>query len=295
MPGKKLISRIKGRLDRQFIEPVRRARRARANVDRVLNPLFVTGAMGSGTTLLGLELGQRFETSGIIDESCLAVPKDSYLHVEPIERHRLIGDYYQSLLPRRDWQIDVGRKQMLLLYRERAERGVGPIVDKAANSHLCRSAFLLRCFSEAPMLVIFRDPVANIEGFRRKWPTFGNDSLVENISFYRTIHEAFLETRARNPGRTLLLSYEALTMDPDATFDLVRESVGLVPVEEAAGIEFRANEIGQGVRNVGSDGIQIVANANEKALAAVPPEEASSISTALGDLHTRMLREADNV
>lgn len=295
MPVKNVLSRIKSRLDRRFVEPVRRSRRANANANRILNPIFVTGAMGSGTTLLGFELRQRFKMSGIVDESCLVAPEGAYLHVEPIARHDRIQGYYRSLLPRTDWKIDVGREQMLELYRERAENTCGPIIDKAANAHLCRAEFLTCCFPEAPILVIFRDPIANIEGFRRKWPTFGRDSVAESISFYRSVYEAFLEKRTKWSSKSLLLSYEALASDPGATFDLIQHSLDLERTTTAMKIVPRANVAGQGIRNVGSDGIRIVTDANEKALAAIPREEALSIASALGDLHTRMLREADNV
>jgi hypothetical protein len=295
MSAAHLLSRIRGRLGRHFVEPIRRRRCARANADRILDPIFVSGAMGSGTTVLGLELGQRFETSGFVDESCLIARKHSLLHLEPVASHDRIRSFQESLFPRADWRIEVGRKQMLALYREQADHASGPIIDKAANAHLCRIDFLSRCFPDAPILVIFRDPAANIEGFRRKWPTFQRDSLVESIGFYRTIYEAFLDQRAKWTGKNLLLSYESLTSDPDASFGVIRDALDLVPTTGARDISSRANVSGQGLRNVGRDGIQIVADANERALADIGREDVESIRMALADLHSRLLRVADNV
>ena len=38
------------------------------------------------------------------------------------------------------------------------------------------------------LALVFRDPVATIEGFRRKWKTFGREPLDENIRFFARLY-----------------------------------------------------------------------------------------------------------
>lgn len=250
--------------------------------------------MGSGTTLLGLQIVQRFATSGVIDESCLLFPAAASLHVEAISRHASIRDYEASLFARSDWDAVVAREEMQTLYRARARQVAGPVVDKAANAHLHRLRFLSECYAEAAMLVIFRDPVANVEGFRRKWPTFGRDSLDENIRFYRDLHERFLAAREDWRGPCLLINYESLVSDPEATLALIRGRLGLTSSDTTRVLRERPNVPGQGIRNVEQGRIQIVADANEHALKGLESEQAMQIRDRLGGLYETLLREADN-
>ena len=294
MSSSRIISRIGRRLDRQLVDPIRRRFRAAANSDRFLDPIFVTGAMGSGTTLLGLELGQRFQTCGIANESCLALPRSAQLHVDPISNHQRIRDYERSLLPRREWNSDSARMEIMDLYRQFADAACAPIVDKAANAHLCRLEFLNECFPGASMLVVFRDPRATIEGFRRKWPTFGRDDLSESIRFYRDLHQRFLDARTSWQGPLLLLSYESLVARPDATFSIVQKLLDLSAATTGRRLKAQPNVVGQGIRNVDRGSIKIVSDANRHAIDRLPPREAEEIQNQLGGLHASLLRLADN-
>lgn len=295
MDLKALPGRVLGRLDRQFALPLRRRRRARANANRRFEPLFVTGAMGSGTTLLGLELYQSFETAGVIDESCLIAPKEDLLSIDAIATHDRIASFLDALSPDATWSAERAGAETQRLYRAECASIDAPVIDKAANAHLCRTAFLAECDPAAFFLVIVRDPVANIEGFRRKWPVFGADRLEENIRFYRAIHERFLVERDAWGDRSIVLSYEALVADPEATRNRIEQRTGLARRSASQSLAARPNRPGQGVRNVGADGVGIVRDANAQARRNVSASDGVRIQDALGDLHAELLALAENV
>jgi len=79
-----LTQRLRARLDRRVLEPLRertvRPFRRRLNAAREFDPVFVAGAMGSGTSLLALSLGQSFETACVIYESARGISPRSFLH-----------------------------------------------------------------------------------------------------------------------------------------------------------------------------------------------------------------------
>ena len=101
------------------------------------------------------------------------------------------------------------------------------------------------CFPDARFLLVVRDPVANVEGFRRKWPTFGRAPLSDSIGFYRRTHERFLElassrrhgsqqVRREALGRALLeLQGHQLPREREPILALRRPRGGL---EQAAGL-----------------------------------------------------------
>lgn len=290
-----LPARIRGRLDRQFLEPRRRRARARENANRSFTPIFVSGAMGSGTTLLGLELFLHFETAGVLDESCLLAPPADILSIEPIASHPDIAAFQSTLEPSPGWSTDRARDESQVLYRAHCEAVDLPPVDKAANAHLFRTAFVASCFPDASFLVIVRDPVANIEGFRRKWPVFGQDDLAANIRFYRAMHERFLAERDVWGERALVLGYEALVAEPEATRDVITRRLGFERRGVPRTVESRGNTRGQGIRNVGEGGVGIVRDANARAIESVAPGDADEIRGELGDLHAQLLALAENV
>ena len=151
-------------------ERVRDAVRSRRNAEREFRPIFVAGAIGSGTSLLAISLAQRFQVAGIATESARQIDPGSILWVDRVYRYPTIRAYTDVLHPRPDWTPARVREDLLALYRAKAEHdSAEAFVDKGPNVNLVRARLLLEAFPSAHFLLIFRDPVANVEGFRRKW------------------------------------------------------------------------------------------------------------------------------
>jgi hypothetical protein len=165
------------------------------------------------------------------------------------------------------------------------------VVDKGPDINPLRAEFLVSCFPDAPHLLIFRDPVANVEGLRRKWRTFGREPLGETVRFYAEVHESFLAAAARHPALFHAVEYENLVARPAAVLAAIGERLGLATAPQRRRLTSSPNVEGQGIRNVQRSEIGYVRDANERARARLDPGDAAQIDAVLGPLLCR-LRDA---
>jgi hypothetical protein len=179
----------------------------------VYTPVFVAGTMGSGTTLILISLANAFDCAGAVMESAMHISAKSFLRVRNVNTFSSIRQYQNAILPDPKWSVAKGRESLLNLYRSVCDGPREIVLDKGPNTNLVRAQFLAKCFPECKFLLIFRDPVDNIAGFRRKWQTFGKDSLEENIRFYKELHENFLEFYRTLPTRTIVVEYERFVLE----------------------------------------------------------------------------------
>ena len=291
LPTLPLAERLRRRLRREVLAPLARRvvaplRRWR-NGRRVYRPVFVTGAMGSGTTLLALSLSQRFDCGCVIEEGAIEIAGDSFLQARDPSRFPTVHAYLENMLPDEGWDVERGRQDMLALYRSRARGRSGLVFDKGPNAHMVRLRFLARCFPEAGFVVVVRDPVVNVEGFRRKWPRFGEEPLEESVRFYRVIHERFLEAAPELGRRLVVVRYEDLVERYDGVLDALAHHLDLPPAQRPRRLRSRANIEGQGIRNVSAGRIGVVRSANERAYARLDPETVARIRKDLGDVTER--------
>lgn len=271
-------------LDVMISAPIRRQR----NAGREYRPIFVVGAMGSGTTLLSLSLWQRFHVAAAIRESVHQVSPRSFLFGASAGSFRSVREYEESILPDSSWSVGAGRAALLDLYRSCATGTSDVVIDKGPNANLVRAGFLAKCFPEAQFVLIFRDPVATVEGFRRKWNTFRRDSLEESIRFYAAIHQRFLRAAQEFPARVISVQYEALVEKYDDTITSLASALGLQPTTRRRALEAQPNVCGCGIRNVARGRIGIVADANRSAYERLSWSQIEKIRGALGPLHERL-------
>jgi len=290
--AKPLAERVRRRLRRRVWAPfdtrVLGAIRGRRNARREFTPVFVTGAMGSGTTLAALSLSQHFDFACVVTESAREIAAGSPLHLPALEAFESVEAYQRAIEASAGAGAEQARRDLLTLYRRSASRPGRFALDKGPNTSLVRAPLLARAFPDAHFVLVFRDPVANVEGFRRKWPTFGRDSLAASIDFYAAIHEAFLAALPALGPRVVAVEYEALVADHDAQLARIARRIGLAPATRPRALPERGNHRGQGIRNVANGQIRIVTDANQAAYRALPPEEAEVIRTRLGPLHDRL-------
>lgn len=271
-------------LVRHVVGPVRRMR----NAGRAYRPVFVTGVMGSGTTLLAFSLGARYDCAAVIAESGREMPEDSFLHVPHPNHCASVAAYQARLRPDPSWSVEAGRESLLELYRSQARGPADVVIDKGPNANLVRAPFLRECFPEAHFVVVFRDPVASVEGFRRKWARFREDPLEESIRFYADLHERFLHDADGLGGRVTFVAYEILTAHHDAVLEALGRRLGLEPARRRRRLETRANVEGQGIRNVRRGRIELDPDANRKSYERLSPQEIGAIRERLDPLYAKL-------
>lgn len=290
-----LTERLRRRVRREIVAPldarVGGALRSRLNRGRAFRPVFVSGAMGSGTTLVALSMAQRFEASAVITESAHQVAATSFLHNPGVEAFPDVAAYEASIRLPRDASAERAREDLLAMYRRYARGRGDRALDKGPNVHLVRADLLGEAFPDAGFVCVFRDPVANIEGFRRKWPPFARDPLEASIRFWAWIHERFLESRERLGERAAVVEYERFVEHPEQMLDRLGERFDLAAARRRRRLPGRANVQGRGIRNVARGRIGVVRDANRQAYARLEPGEAERIREALEPLRAR-LREA---
>ncbi len=291
-----LPERLRRRLRRSVIAPldarVGGAIRRRRNAQRVFRPVFVTGAMGSGTTLMALSLGQRFDFASVVTESAHQVAEDSFLHNPGVEAFATVRDYQASIEPQMDWSVERGREDLLDLYRAYARGPSDRAIDKGPNTNVLRADFLARCFPEAFFVCVFRDPVANVEGFRRKWPTFGRDRFEESIRFWAELHERFLEHAETLGERAFVVEYEHFVARHDEVLSVLGRRMGLDPARERRRLPHRDNVEGRGIRNVSRSRIGVLEDENRKAYERLAAPDVAAVREALEPLRARLRERA---
>lgn len=273
---------------RRIVAPVRLARNAR----RTYRPVFATGVMGSGTTLLALSLGARFECAAVIAESGREMREDSFLHVAHPDRFESVAAYQASFQPDPRWKVEAGREDLLGLYRSQA-RGPGDVViDKGPNANLARAPFLLECFPDARFVLVFRDPVASVEGFRRKWARFRDAPLEDAIRFYAELHRQFVEDTTECQDRVTYVAYETLVTRYDEVMDDLGRQLDLHPARRRRHLASRANVEGQGIRNVRHNRIEVDPEANRKSYDRLSRDEIDLILERLRPLYAELEAKA---
>lgn len=244
--------------------------------------------MGSGTTLLALLLGQRFESAGVVTESARQISRGSALYMPRTDSYPSVAALMDGLRVSNEWDEATARSDLVALYRSRAFRDSPWIVDKGPNANLVRATFLKRLFPQGRFAMIFRDPVANVEGIRRKWTLFGRSPLAEAIDFYRFIHESFLDQCDAFGDDCRIIDYDDMvTRDADYLAGL-GDWLGLGASSSALPMRDRPNVRGRGVRAVKGKQIAVVKGASGEAYDRLEPKEVAEIQAGTAELMERL-------
>lgn len=296
MAQRTLADRLRLRLRRQFANPfehrVRAPLRRLRNARRDYRPLFVGGASGSGTSVLSVALGQHFDVAGVVYESNSQVSRESFLFVPAVEDFGSVAAYQDHMTPRDSWSPEQGRRDLLDMYRAYSSGRSEFVIDKGPDINLLRAGFLKCCFPDSLFVTIFRDPVANIEGLRRKWTTFNEDTLEAGIRFYAAIHEAFLQAAESFPESAILVPYQEFTADPNGTMEAIGARFGLARSKRPRRLQSRSNVEGKGIRNVRYNRVHVVTDADQRARDRMDPADVKQIEAALDPLFERLRSSA---
>jgi hypothetical protein len=283
------------RLDREVLDPTRvgvldglmNSIRNYKYRNQDYRPIFIAGTTGGGTTVLAMFLRQNVLTAGLVAESALQLPLRSPLRIKPMRSYESIYDYRKAINAPSNYSIINARNDLLTMYRAHTRHHFTNIIDKGPNVNLVRSEFLHQCFPDSLFILLVRDPVACIEGMRRKWPLFGNAPIEKAIDFYEDIHTKFLEVAEKTKLNAVYVGYNQLVRDSDMTLSTICKYGNLQPGVTDSFYEERPNRQGQGVRNVADGKLKIVQDADQKAYARLNHAEINKVKSRLDPLcHT---------
>ena len=273
-------------------------RSARATVEPIRNdiePLFICGAMGSGTTLITRLIDQHFHTAGVANETALQIPRNSPLHLRKSHRYRSLDEMAQSMFLPGD--VDpISIRVDLLDYYRRIQRSSGEdrrevvVVDKAPNAHLVRTPGLRAAFPRGKFLFIFRNPMSAVEGLRRKWEICSEAPFEHVARFWVMMHEAFERDTAFFRRSVIPVPYETLTDNPEGVLDVLRNHVPLRERTQPKQTNNRPNKEGFGLRNVSGGQIKVVKGVSQAAKDRLEPGHRELVERIAIPTYERLLR-----
>lgn len=261
--------------------------------DHDFDPLFVCGVAGSGTTLLSGLLDQRYRNAGCLHESALMMSVKSALRVKRVGSYGNLSAYYSGIFIPNSISNGEIRDSILELYRRvtRYPKESRIVIDKAPNVHLVRTPRLKAAFPSSKVLLIFRNPVTNIEGLRRKWPdVFGQADLNEVCDFWQSVHEIFLQDTKDFRLDVMGVSYERLTRYTKEVLDRLARFCKLQPRKRALEYPSKPDLPGKGLRNVVNGQIEIVRESIPPDMWCLSEAECIHINERLMGLHDKLDR-----
>tara|TARA_Y100000782_G_C10184934_1_gene265895 strand:- start:453 stop:1322 length:870 start_codon:yes stop_codon:yes gene_type:complete len=233
-----------------------------------LKILSICGAAGGGTTLVSSLLDQYFDFDAVCHESAIGFPRNSVLHIPYIRYYKSLPDYKENVF---NSHLDIGfeefRKLYYGLYKFRSSTyKVRSVIDKAPNFNLTRAEHFHKSFNNVEYLVIFRDPVENIEGFMRKWPLFSQSGHIEMAKFWNDIFSSFLNFYEVYNPKVFFVNLDQIKDDEKEFIDKVGMFFSLEKREIIKKYQNKSNKSGMALRNVKNGEIQISKKREKKAL-----------------------------
>jgi len=235
-----------------------------------IEPLFICGAMGSGTTLVTRLIDQHFHINGVANETALQIPRGSPLHIRASHHYPTLAHMSRALFLPEDVDPITIRVDLLDYYR-RIQRMKGPdadelvIVDKAPNAHLVRTPGLRAAFPRSKFLFIYRNPISAVEGLRRKWSVCAEAPFEHVARFWVLLHETFERDTGFFRDDVIPVPYEAFTEDPDRVLACLEAEVPLRRRDNLRTLGNRPDKEGFGLRNVSGGEIKVVKGVSQSA------------------------------
>ena len=237
--------------------------------------LFIVGVNNSGTTLLWELLRAHPAIAGMAREGQFgtwALPEPMEYGVPRIWTER-------SAVFR--WREDDGegadpkRVRFDWIWRMRGLDGARYLLEKSPPSCL-RARWLQRHFAGATFIVVTRSPYAVAEGVRRRHGV----SITRAAAHWARAYEAVLEDLP-HLERQLVVSYEELAAQPEATLARVTSFLGLPPL---------AGEVTRGAQRVNNadEAASVIRDFNAGSLARLAPDDVTAITALTGEVMARL-------
>lgn len=253
-------------------------------------PIFVTGAMGAGTSLIAYALEERSAVAGVADESAHRIDRRSRLAMERSSVYGTSEEYVRLLRTSGELGcIATERYYIDKVYRRECRKRRGYVVDKAPNTHLVHWDLLNRCYPGSPLLVVVRPPEATIEGIVRKWPQFDLEAAIE---LYDLLYSE-AEILAAVDARVSLVGYERFVHDYPASAERLVAKVGLPAAEGTVSGGSARTSPGKNLRCVEGSRIRVRRDLDQSARDRLPPASRATVLEKLGPLYERLCAYMD--
>jgi len=258
-------------------------------------PLFICGAMGSGTTLITRLIDQHFHVNGVANETALQIPRRSPLSIRGSHNYQSLEELSRALFVHPDVDPITVRVDLLSYYR-RIQRRKGEdgkevvVVDKAPNAHLVRTPALRAAFPRCKFLFIYRDPISAVEGLRRKWAVCAAAPFEHVARFWVLLHETFERDTAFFRDDVIAVPYEVLTEDPDRVLAAIETAVPLRRREVLRSLGNKENREGFGLRNVSGGKIKVVKGVSRSARDRLEPRSLELVEEIAVPVFERLTR-----
>lgn len=254
-------------------------------------PIFICGTAGGGTTLLSSLIDQRYAISVNERESALGLPEHSELSFNPASSYDSIENYLSDMLVDVNIADEKVREELIALYQKKPiyPKASNWVLDKAPNTHLRRATILNRVFPEAKFVLVVRDPVANIEGWRRKWPLFAETSFSELCDAWELLFREFLRDTRDFSDQVYIVSFENLISNTDEFMERISKFLGLRRREAVNEYQDISNNPGKGLRNVDGGMIKIDKTSNQQAYDRLNESEITMIKERLMNFYEEIV------
>ncbi len=225
---------------------------------------FICCFSGGGSSLLGSLLDQHLaldyygdETTRRLQMSDFATPFVDSL--PDLEAYRTL-----CFTPFADPQGV--RLALLRYYLLRTESVVlRTVVEKSTVVSLTHAGELKHLFARAKFILYYRDPVANIEGLRRKWRLFQNADLEALADFWSACQLRGVEHLTKLPREDVMcLTYEEVVQAPEGCVERVRQFLQLGTRARPKLLPDRPNVPGKALRHVSKGLIQVEQDADRQ-------------------------------
>ena len=180
--------------------------------------------------------------------------------MENTSSYGTLDNYYKNMFLDASVSSQIVYKDILNLYQKKSQylRQSNLVIDKASMTHLVRSSFLKKAFPQAKFILVFREPIATIEGLRRKWPSIYRSVSVEKVcDFWSEIHHCFLKDTLKFQEEIIFIPYEYLVKETNQCLSKVAHILSLKERKIPKKIPNKENNQGKGLRNVKSGLIKI--------------------------------------
>lgn len=273
-----------------FVRHILRRAFTKRLVDKDFHPVFIVGASGSGTTLLAALLHQKYKNALYLAESARMATSGKDLYIKKVHQYPTTRIYQQSLFIPDSVPVNHIKKQILRLYQCELEypKVSNIVIDKAANSHLTRAKLLKAAFPNSKFVLIFRDPVENIEGMKRKWQPFREDPLEDVCQLWETMHEKFLSDIQPFEQDVLMIEYAQLVKNTDKVVQQIAIFADMEPRDQLAALKDIPASPGKGLRNVVGGEIIVLQDAQKRVESSLSLEDEVFVRNRLDALYHHM-------
>lgn len=137
------------------------------------------------------------------------------------------------------------------------------VVEKSTVVSLTHARDLKHLFPRAKLILYYRDPVANLEGLRRKWALFRDAELEALADFWSACQLRCIEQLETLPCEEVMcLKYEEVVQDPADCVERVRRFLNVASRPQPKLLQDRPNVPGKALRNVASGLIRVEQDAD---------------------------------